>query len=81
MAEGTSTDLISISRDLEAARQEIAGAVVDLERAVRRVTSTAYWKRTARETYAARPWIFLGAAILAGYAIGGRIGRHAADEC
>ena len=73
MAEGTSTELIVLQRDIEMTRHEIAAAVEDLEIAARRLASSRHWKGVARRTYQERPWVFLAAAAACGFLLGRRV--------
>ncbi len=73
MAEGTSTELVVLQRDIEMTRQEIAAAVEDLEIAASRLTSREHWQGVGMNIYRHRPWIFLGASAALGYWLGTKV--------
>lgn len=73
MAEGTSTELVVLQRDIEMTRQEIAAAVEDLEVAAKRLASSDHWKAVAHQTYRDRPTLFLGLAAGLGFYLGTKI--------
>ena len=54
--------LLSIQREIEASRREIAEAVADLEVAARRLTTADHWKTVGKNVFEQRPVLVLGVA-------------------
>ena len=66
-------ELIAIQRDLEEARDEVAVAISDLERAAKSVVTTEHWKGVVARSYARRPGVWLAAAFGLGFWLGRKL--------
>ena len=72
---GSGTDLISIQREIDRTREELACAVLDLEAAARRVVEPRAWLAAADRVWRRRPGTILLVAAVGGYVMARRAPR------
>ena len=72
-------ELTAIERNLDAAREELACAVADLEVAAKQLADPEHWKQKARKAISRQWQCRPGTILIAGFAAGYFIGRRRRD--